>query len=51
MGFFKSMGKWNVFTTVEPVLNDHTKINKTISSLMKVERIAECSTWNILQYV
>ena len=29
---------------------DKTKILITIGSLMKVERIAECSPWSILQY-
>ena len=38
--------------TVKP---DHSKIDKTkilmkYGSLMKVESIAECSTWSILQY-
>ena len=41
--------------TVKPVLNGHSKINKTKvlmtnGSLMKVESIAECSPWSILQY-
>ena len=40
---------------VKPVLSGHSKIDKTnISmtngSLMKVESIAECSPWSILQY-
>ena len=40
--------------TVKPVLSGHSKIDKTKvlktnSSLMKVESIAECSSWNILQ--
>ena len=40
--------------TVKPALSDHskigkTKILKTNGSLMKVERIAECSPWSILQ--
>ena len=43
------------FTTVKPVLNGHSKIDKTKifmtnGSLMKVESIAECSPWSILQY-
>ena len=42
-------------TTVKPVLSGHTKIDKTKilmtnSRVMKVERIAECSHWSILQY-
>ena len=41
--------------TVKPVLSGHSKIDKTMilmtnGSLMKVERIAECSPWSILQY-
>ena len=41
--------------TVKPVLNGHSKIDKkkilmTTGSLMKVESIAECSPWSILQY-
>ena len=41
--------------TVKPVLRDHSKIDKTKilmtnGSLMKVESIAECSPWSILQY-
>ena len=41
--------------TVEPVLNGHSKMDKTKilmtnGSLMKVESIAECSPWSILQY-
>ena len=40
---------------VKPVLSGHSKIDKTKTlmtndSLMKVESIAECSTWTILQY-
>ena len=43
------------YRTVKPVLSDHLKINKTTilvtnGSLMKVESIAECSPWSILQY-
>ena len=42
--------------TVKPVLSDHlkidkTKVLKTNGNLMKVESIAECSPWSILQYV
>ena len=42
--------------TVKPVLNGHSKIGKTKvlktnGSLMKVESIAECSPWSILQYI
>ena len=41
--------------TVKPVLGGHFKIDKTKvlmenGSLMKVESIAECSPWSILQY-
>ena len=37
------------FYTVKPVLNGHSKIDKTkIFSLMKVASIAECSPWSIL---
>ena len=41
--------------TVKPVLSCHSKIYKTkllmtSGSLMKVESIAECSLWSILQY-
>ena len=41
--------------TVKPVLSGHSKIDKTKilmmnGSLMKVESIAECSHWSILQY-
>ena len=41
--------------TVEPVLSDHSKIDKANilmvnGSLMKVESIAECSPRSILQY-
>ena len=41
--------------TVKPVLSGHLKIDKTKvlmvnGNLMKVERIAECSHWSILQY-
>ena len=41
--------------TVKPVLNGHAKIDKTQilmtnNSLLKVESIAECSAWNIMQY-
>ena len=40
--------------TVKPVLSGHSKIDKTKvlktnGSLMKVESIAECSPWSILQ--
>ena len=41
--------------SVKPVLSGHSKIDKTKvlmtnGSLMKVESIAECSPWSILQY-
>ena len=41
--------------TVKPVLSGHSIIDKTKvlianGSLMKVESIAECSPWSILQY-
>ena len=40
---------------LKPVLRGHSKIDKTKilmtnGSLMKVESIAECSNWSILQY-
>ena len=40
--------------TVKPVLNGHSKIDKTkvirtYDSEMKVKSIAECSLWSILQ--
>ena len=43
------------YTTVKPVLSSHSKIDKTKvlmanGSLMKVESIAECSHWSVLQY-
>ena len=44
-------------STVKSVLSSHLKINKTKvlhvmvnGNLMKVESIAECSLWSILQY-
>ena len=42
-------------STVKPVKNGHSKIDKTKflltnGSLMKAESIAECSPWSILQY-
>ena len=42
--------------TVKPVLSGHSKIDKTKilltnGSLMKVESIAECSHWSILQHL
>ena len=41
--------------TEKPVLSGHSKIDKTKilmtnDSLMKVQSIAECSPWSILQY-
>ena len=44
-----------LYSTVNPVLNVHSKIDKTMvlttnGSLMKVESITECSPWSILQY-
>ena len=50
---FSSKGIHNI--TVKPVLSGHLKIDKTKvlmenGSLMKVESIAECSLWSILQY-
>ena len=40
---------------VKPVLSGHSKIGKTKvfkinGSLLKIESIAECSPWSILQY-
>ena len=42
-------------STVKPVLSGHLKIDKkkiliTDSSLIKVESVAECFPWSILQY-
>ena len=42
--------------TVKPVLSCHSKIDKTKilmknGSFMKVQSIAECSPWSILQYI
>ena len=42
-------------STVKPVLSGHSKIDKTKilltnGSSMRVESIAECSPWSILQY-
>ena len=34
----------------QPLKKDKTKILMTFGSLMKVEKIAECSPWSILQY-
>ena len=34
----------------QPLKNDTTKILIANGNLMKVERIAECSPWSILQY-
>ena len=41
--------------TLKPVLSGHSEIGKTKilmtnGSLMKLETIAECSPWSILQY-
>ena len=43
------------YCTVKPVLSGHSKIDKTKilmtnGGLMKVESIAECSPWSIMQY-
>ena len=35
----------------QPLKKDKTKILITNGSLMKVESIAECSPWSILQYI
>ena len=48
------VGEKKVKSTVSPVLNSHSKIDKTRilmtnSSLMKVKSIAECSPRSILQ--
>ena len=45
----------NKMSTIKPVLSGPSKIDKTTTlmingSLMKVESIAECSHWSILQY-
>ena len=53
---FFDLYKWgDYWPTVKPVLSGHSKIDKTKilmtnDSLMKVESIAECSLWSILQY-
>ena len=47
---------WQLYSNIEKVQKnghskkDKTKILMTNGSLMKVESIAECSPWNILQY-
>ena len=42
----------HLHTTVNPVLNGHLKmVLMENGGLMKVESIAECSHWSILQYV
>ena len=46
---------WHSDGTVKPVKSGHSKIDKTKilmakGSLMKVQSIAECSPWSILQY-
>ena len=55
--FKQSSDHWctNVLGTVKPVLNNHSKVDKTNivmknGRLMKVKSIAECSHWSILQY-
>ena len=50
-----SMTLYSLLSTVEPVLGGHSKTDKTKilmtnGSLIKVESIAECSPWSILQY-
>ena len=52
---YEALDTWNVYSTVKPVLNGHSKIDKTKilmtnGSLKKVKSIAECSPWSILQY-
>ena len=52
---FELTRQWPNVSTVKPVLSGHSKIDKTKvlmtnGSLMKVESIAECSPWNILQF-
>ena len=47
--------EFRIITTVKPVLRGHSKKPKTRmlmtnGTLMKVESIAECSPWSILQY-
>ena len=44
-----------MYYTVKPILSRQLKIDKTKvlmenGSLMKIESIAECPTWSILQY-
>ena len=49
------VGMLNTIMYSKPVLNGHSKIDKTKivmtnDSSMKVNSIAECSPWSILQY-
>ena len=54
--FFHDLYWWPILKcTVNPVLSGHSKTDKTKilmtnCKLMKVESIAECSPWSILQY-
>ena len=42
--------KYNKTCVKRPLKNRQTKVLMTTGSLMKVENIAECSIWSILQY-
>ena len=42
--------QYNKTCLKQPLKKDKTKILITNGSLLKVERIAECSPWSILQY-
>ena len=55
LAFHKFMSVKSFKTTIKSVLSGHSKIDKTKilminGSLMKVESIAECSPWSILQH-
>ena len=50
-----TLGRTAICIFVKPVLSGHLKLDKTKAlvengSIMKVESIAECSPWSILQY-
>ena len=52
---FGSKTSYDVTITVKHVLSGHLEIDKRMvlmenGGLMKVESIAECSPWSILQY-
>ena len=49
--FSKKYSSYSKSTSLkQPLKKDESKILITNGSLMKVERIAECSPWSILQY-